>query len=91
MAPKARWLLSHGQSGARPARFHQPVSYLVERLTGEAVIDHGMASTSLVYDLKTGAYAGDLLDLFGLKRRRSFRASIAARRWPASSAPAGQR
>ena len=67
MAPKARWLLSHGQSGARPARFHQPVSYLVERLTGEAVIDHGMASTSLTYDLKTGAYAGDLLDHFGLK------------------------
>jgi xylulokinase len=66
MAPKARWLQSRMQGGARPARFHQPVSYLVERLTGEAVIDHGMASTSLGYDLAAGAYAGDLLDFFGL-------------------------
>jgi xylulokinase len=67
MAPKARWLLQrHG--GTQPARFHQPVSYLVEWLTGEAVMDHGLASTSLVYDLKTGAYADDLLDLFGLRR-----------------------
>jgi xylulokinase len=65
MAPKARWLLAQG---TRPARFHQPVSYLVERLTGEAVIDHGMASTSLAYDLAKGAYATDLLDHFGLKQ-----------------------
>src|SRR5262245_48448815 len=32
MAPKARWLLSQPRAGGRPARFHQPVSYLVERL-----------------------------------------------------------
>jgi len=69
MAPKARWLLSHPR-GAKPARFHQPVSYLVERLTGEAAMDHGIASTSLVYDLKSGGYAGDLLDLFGLRREQ---------------------
>jgi len=68
MAPKARWLLSHRRGAAPPARFHQPVSYLVERLTGEAVMDHGLASTSLVYDLKTGGYADDLLGLFGLQR-----------------------
>jgi xylulokinase len=65
MAPKARWLLARGPGGVR---FHQPVSYLVERLTGEAVIDHGMASTSLGYDLAKGAYATDLLDHFGLKQ-----------------------
>jgi xylulokinase len=66
MAPKARWLMSRAR--AAPARFHQPVSYLVERLTGEAVMDHGLASTSLVYDLKTGGFADDLLDLFALRR-----------------------
>src|SRR5262249_26356546 len=31
MAPKMRWQLDHGFQGA--ARFHQPVTYLVERLT----------------------------------------------------------
>jgi len=68
MAPKMRWQLDHAaQAGA--ARFHQPVSYLVERLTGEAVMDHGLASTTLVYDLKAADFADDLLGLFGLERR----------------------
>lgn len=70
MAPKARWLLDHSAVSSVIARFHQPVSYLVERLTGEAVMDHGLASTSLVYDIATGDYAGDLLDLFGLRREQ---------------------
>jgi xylulokinase len=70
MAPKARWLSSHLCNAAMPARFHQPVSYLVERLTGEAAMDHGTASTSLVYDLKSGAYAGDLLEFFALRREQ---------------------
>jgi xylulokinase len=68
MAPKARWLMDHEAASARIGRFHQPVSYLVERLTGETVIDHGLASTSLVYDLATGDYADDLLDCFQLDR-----------------------
>jgi xylulokinase len=67
MAPKMRWQLDHGLQGA--ARFHQPVTYLVERLTGEAVMDHGLASTTLAYDLKAGDFAEDLLAMFGLERR----------------------
>jgi xylulokinase len=67
MAPKMRWQLDHGLAAA--ARFHQPVSYLVERLTGEAVMDHGLASTTLAYDLKAADFAEDLLALFGLERR----------------------
>ena len=53
LAPKARWLLRHlAASGAeRPARFHQPVSFLVERLTGRAVMDPALASTSLLFAL----------------------------------------
>jgi xylulokinase len=42
---------------------------LVERLTGEAAMDHGLASTTLVYDLEAADFAYDLLALFGLDRR----------------------
>jgi xylulokinase len=69
MAPKMRWQLDHGAQAGAAARFHQPVSYLVESLTGEAVMDHGLASTTLVYDLKAADFADDLLGLFGLERR----------------------
>jgi len=61
MAPKLRWLRR-----ARPdaARFHQPVSYLVERLTGAAVIDPALASTTMLFALATGQWAPELLDAF---------------------------
>jgi xylulokinase len=67
MAPKARWLQAQAGGNER-ILFHQPVSYLVQRLTGEAVMDHGLASTSLVYDLPGGGYADELLGMFGLTR-----------------------
>jgi xylulokinase len=61
MAPKIAWLRR-----ARPAvaRFHQPVSYLVERLTGEAVIDPALASTTMLLELATGRWADELLAAF---------------------------
>lgn len=65
MAAKARWLAIH-RPGAD--RYHQPVSYLVARLTGEHVFDHGLASTTMVYDLGAGDYADDLLAAFALDR-----------------------
>ncbi len=65
LAAKARWLKRH-LKGAPIARFHQPVSYVVERLTGAVVIDHALASTSMVYDLDARGYDGALLDLFDL-------------------------
>lgn len=70
MAPKIRWLLEAVPKARAAALFHQPVSYLVERLTGERAIDHGLASTSLVYDLATGDWADDLLGAFGIERHR---------------------
>ncbi len=70
MAPKILWLLDAVPTARSAALFHQPVSYLVERLTGERAIDHGLASTSLVYDLATGDWAADLLDAFGIERHR---------------------
>src|SRR6266545_4779802 len=45
MAAKIAWLRRHAHGLSR-ARFHQPVSYLVERLCGEFVMDHGPASSS---------------------------------------------
>jgi xylulokinase len=68
MAAKMRWLLDHPPGGRAIAAFHQPVDYLVERLTGARAIDHGLASTTLVYDLAEGDFADDLLAAFGLRR-----------------------
>lgn len=63
MAAKVRWLKRHRLDG-RPARFHQPVSYMVERLTGAVVIDHALASTTMVASLERPRYDQELLDLF---------------------------
>jgi xylulokinase len=66
MAPKLAWLRR-----ARPAavRFHQPVSYLVERLTGAAVIDPALASTTMLLELATGRWCAELLDAFEVAPR----------------------
>ncbi|HEY0477113.1 MAG TPA: FGGY family carbohydrate kinase [Kofleriaceae bacterium] len=61
MAPKLAWL-ARARPGA--ARFHQPVSYLVERLTGAAVIDPALASTTMLLELATARWSAELLDAF---------------------------
>ena len=66
MAAKARWLKRHAPERAAIRRFHQPVSYLVARLTGEHVFDHGLASTTMVYDLGRRGLDAGLLELFEL-------------------------
>ena len=63
LAAKARWLRARGVAAAR---FHQPVSYLVERLTGAAVLDPAHASTTMLYDLHAGTWSGELLAAFEL-------------------------
>jgi xylulokinase len=65
MAPKIAWLREHG---AAAARFHQPVSYLVERLTGAAVLDPALASTTMLLDLATAQWSQPLLDAFAISR-----------------------
>lgn len=67
MAAKIAWLRKHAL-GLGGARFHQPVSYLVERLTGAFVFDHGLASTTMLYDLAARDFAAALLDCFGIAR-----------------------
>ena len=66
MAAKARWLKRHAPERARIRRFHQPVSYLVARLTGAEVFDHGLASTTMVYGLVERSFDPGLLELFEL-------------------------
>ena len=66
MAAKARWLKRHAPERARIRRFHQPVSYLVAPLTGAHVIDHGLASTTMLYGLASRSFDAGLLDLFEL-------------------------
>jgi xylulokinase len=64
MAAKIRWLQVQGLSGL--ARYHQPVSYLVARLTGRSVMDHGLASTTMLYSLADSDYDPQLLELFDI-------------------------
>jgi len=63
LAPKAAWLRGHGIAAAR---FHQPVSYLVERLTGEAVLDPALASSCMLLELSSQRWAPVLLEAFEL-------------------------
>jgi xylulokinase len=65
MAAKIRWLKR--RAGSQEAmRFHQPVSFVVERLTGRAIFDHGLASTTMLYDLERRCYCDELLAAFGI-------------------------
>ncbi|MGH6718193.1 MAG: xylulokinase [Alphaproteobacteria bacterium] len=66
MAAKIRWLRRHEPRAARARWFHQPVSYLVARLTGEHVFDHGLASTTMLYALVARDWDADLLAAFDI-------------------------
>ena len=74
MAPKIAWLRAHLVRAPQlsllpdvaPARFHQPVSYLVARLTGAHVLDPAHASTTLLYDLRGGRWSAELLARYGI-------------------------
>jgi len=66
MAAKIRWLQRHGPNGI--ALFHQPVSYMVARLTGEHRMDHGLASTTMLYNLAQRDYDETLLAGFEISR-----------------------
>lgn len=68
MAAKMRWLLFHLDNARDIHRFHQPVSYLVMRLTGRHVLDHAVASTSMLYSLKDSDYDPELLKVFKIDR-----------------------
>ena len=66
LAPKAVWLRARVPA---VQRFHQPVSYLVERLTGVAVMDPALASTTMLAALATGMWSPRLLAAFAIDAR----------------------
>lgn len=70
MAAKIRWMKRCLPETAACRTWHQPVSYVVEKLCGEAVMDHGLASTTMLYGLEERGYADDLLDLFEVEREK---------------------
>jgi xylulokinase len=67
MAAKIRWLKRELPAARIAARFHQPVSYLVARMTGENLFDHGLASTTMLYALKARDFDPELLDAFEIQ------------------------
>ncbi len=66
MAAKIAWLQAEGNCSG--ARFHQPTSYLVERLCGAFVFDHALASTTMLYDLHDRDFSEELLSEFSVRR-----------------------
>ncbi len=51
-AAKMRWLQQNLPDPGQIHQFHFPVSYMVQKLTGVAVMDHGLASTTMLYSLE---------------------------------------
>ena len=66
LAPKLAWLRAHG---IRAARWHEPTSYLVARLTGEHVIDPALASTTMLFELAANAWSPELCAAFAVDLR----------------------
>jgi xylulokinase len=66
MAAKIAWLSRHHPDRARIAKWHQPVSFLVAALTGEAEISHSLASTTMLYGVAARDWDPELLDAFGV-------------------------
>lgn len=69
MAAKIRWLQRHHPQAGSIVCFHQPTSYVVSRLVGRAVIDHAVASTSMLYNLWDRRLDRGLCEAFGIDER----------------------
>ncbi len=65
MAAKISWFKREGI--AVGSRFHQPTSYLVQRLCQRQVFDPALASTTMLCKLETGHYDSSLLELFSIE------------------------
>ncbi|HRK01347.1 MAG TPA: FGGY family carbohydrate kinase [Oligoflexia bacterium] len=79
MAAKISWFQENNPQTSVHC-FHQPVSYLVARLTGEHVMDHAIASTTMLYSLEKRDYDSDLLKAFSIDRETLPRIDQAAAR-----------
>jgi xylulokinase len=70
MAAKIAWMRRHRHAADRVATWHQPVSFIVDTLCDRQVMDHSLASTTMLYDQETRDWADDLLELFDIERRQ---------------------
>lgn len=66
MAAKIGWLSRHHPERTRIATWHQPVSLVVAALTGESVMSHSLASTTMLYGVDARDWDAKLLDAFGV-------------------------
>ena len=65
--PKIMWLRDHDpKTFADSMAFPPAAGYLLYRFTNELVIDHANASSSLLYDLKSRQWSGELLEEAGI-------------------------
>lgn len=77
-APKIAWIADQEPDIAdRAAAYLLPGAYLVARLTGERVVDHANASSTMLYDITTRDWSPRLLDLAGLDADRLGRVAAA--------------
>ncbi len=71
VAPKIMWLRDHDpDTYERAAGLLLPGSALVAWLTGERVVDHANASSTLLYDITTRSWSPEMLDAAGLDDTR---------------------
>jgi xylulokinase len=68
MGGKIAWLSRHLDNRQHVAVWHQPVSFVVEALTGARVMSHSLASTTMLYDLHKRDWSDALAELFGTRR-----------------------
>lgn len=60
-APKIAWLRRHERAAATAAAFLAPGAFVVAHLTGERVVDHANASSTLLYDVSARDWSPELL------------------------------
>ena len=68
LVPDATHMAAKIGCAGKAAVFHQPVSFIVEALCGARVMDHALASTTMLYDLHRRGWSEELTGLFGIDR-----------------------
>ncbi|HYM66020.1 MAG TPA: FGGY family carbohydrate kinase [Patescibacteria group bacterium] len=67
VAPKVMWLRRHNpRLFAACSWFPSPASFVVERLTGNRIIDRTNASSTMLYDVRANAWSDRLFEATGL-------------------------
>jgi xylulokinase len=71
VAPKIRWLADHQTDiFDRTYRFLLPCSYVAYALTGELAVDYSNASSTLLMDMRSRSWSGELCAAFGVDPAR---------------------